>query len=64
VTRSEAYEHIAAVMLEWWPQLNYTPERVAEQFALLEKNATFVEGTEMWYPKFAMDVLEQAGLVE
>jgi hypothetical protein len=64
VTRPEAYEHIAAVMSEWWPHLGYTPERVAEQVAALEKDATFVDGTEMWYPKFALDVLKQAGILE
>jgi hypothetical protein len=64
VTRAEAYERIAEVMAEWWPDLGYTPERVAERFAMLEKNASFVDETEMWYPKFAMDVLEQAGLIE
>jgi hypothetical protein len=64
VTHDKAYEHLAAVMADWWPHLGYTPERIAERFAMLEKNATFVDETEMWYPWFAMDVLEKAGLVE
>ena len=64
MTREEAYTHIAAVMAEWWPQLGYTPDRVAERFAMLEKNASFVDETEMWYPKFAMDVLQEAGLIK
>jgi hypothetical protein len=64
VTREEAYEHMAAVMAKWWPHLGYTPERIAERFAMLEENATFVDETEMWYPKFAMDVLEEAGIID
>ena len=64
MTRDEAYEHIAAVMGEWWPELGYTPDEVARQFDLKDKNEKFVRGTEMWYPFFAMDVLERAGLIE
>jgi hypothetical protein len=64
MTRDEAYEHLAAVMNEWFPRLGYTPARIAERFAMLEKNARFVDETEMWYPKFAMDVLEEAGLID
>jgi hypothetical protein len=64
MTRAEASEHLAAVMDEWWPNLGYTPERIAERLAMLEKNSTFVDETEMWYPKFAMDVLHRAGLID
>ncbi|MBD0329764.1 MAG: hypothetical protein ICV64_06640 [Thermoleophilia bacterium] len=64
MTRAEAYEHIAAVMSEWWPHLGYTPEEVAKQFDLRERNEKFVKGTEMWYPFFAMDVLEASGVLE
>jgi hypothetical protein len=64
MTQSEAYEHVAAVAAEWFPDQGWTADLVADVDRRLKADDSDVGDPLYHYVDFAMKVLERAGVVE
>jgi hypothetical protein len=65
VTRARACEHLADLMTEWFQTDSagrpFTAESIAATLDAAEKDEATIGDSIMWYPVFAMTILERAG---
>jgi predicted Zn-dependent peptidase len=64
MTRDQAHQLIADLLNEWFPDVVYSPEKVAEELDAIAEDDAQVWDPSFHYAHFAMTVLKRGNIIE